>query len=152
MPSLPCHLSWWSSKSAICSRQGVDGSASNERGDIFLDMKNALLVARGRNGPGALTARDALRIATRGGAEVLRRDDIGQLAPGKRADLAVWRTDGLEFGGADDFVCNLVVSGPHRADRLIVAGRDVVQGGALVNADEQEIAREHRTQAARLWA
>ena len=130
---------------------GVDGSASNERSDIFLDVKNALLVARGRSGPDALTARDALRLATRGGAEVLRRDDIGQLAPGKRADLAVWRTDGLEFGGADDLVCNLVVSGPHRADRLIVDGRDVVRGGALVKANEQEIAREHRKQAARLW-
>jgi cytosine/adenosine deaminase-related metal-dependent hydrolase len=131
---------------------GVDGSASNERSDIFVDMKNALLVARGRGGPAALTAREALRIATRGGAEVLRRDDIGRLAPGKRADLAVWRTDGLEFGGADDLVCNLVVSGPHRVDRLIVGGRDVVRGGALVNAREDEIAREHRVQAARLWA
>jgi cytosine/adenosine deaminase-related metal-dependent hydrolase len=131
---------------------GVDGSASNERSDIFVDVKNALLVARGRGGPAALTAREALRIATRGGAEVLRRDDIGRLAPGKRADLAVWRTDGLEFGGADDLVCNLVVSGPHRVDRLIVGGRDVVRGGALVNAREDEIAREHRVQAARLWA
>jgi cytosine/adenosine deaminase-related metal-dependent hydrolase len=131
---------------------GVDGSASNERSDIFVDVKNALLVARGRSGPAALTARDALRIATRGGAEVLRRDDIGQLLPGKRADLAVWRTDGLEFGGADDLVCNLVVSGPHRVDRLIVGGRDVVRGGSLVNVREEEIAREHRAQAARLWA
>jgi cytosine/adenosine deaminase-related metal-dependent hydrolase len=131
---------------------GVDGSASNERSDIFVDVKNALLVARGRSGPAALTARDALRLATRGGADVLRRDDIGQLAPGKRADLAVWRTDGLEFGGAEDLVCNLVVSGPHRVDRLIVGGRDVVRGGALVNAREDEIACEHRVQAARLWA
>jgi cytosine/adenosine deaminase-related metal-dependent hydrolase len=131
---------------------GVDGSASNERGDLFLEVKSALLVARGRGGPAALTARDALRLATRGGADVLRREDIGQLAPGKRADLAVWRTDGLEFGGAEDLVCNLVVSGPHRVDRLIVAGNDVVRGGALVNANEQEIAREHRKQAARLWA
>jgi cytosine/adenosine deaminase-related metal-dependent hydrolase len=131
---------------------GVDGSASNERSDIFVDVKNALLVARGRGGPAALTARDALRIATRGGAEVLRRDDIGVLAPGKRADLAVWRTDGLEFGGAEDLVCNLVVSGPHRVDRLIVGGTDVVRGGSLVNAREEEIAREHRVQAARLWA
>jgi cytosine/adenosine deaminase-related metal-dependent hydrolase len=130
---------------------GVDGSASNERGDLFLDMKNALLVARGRGGPAALTAREALRIATRGGAEVLRRDDIGRITPGARADLAVWRTDGLEFGGADDLVCNLVVSGPHRVDRLIVDGRDVVRGGVLVTADVQEIAREHRKQAARLW-
>jgi cytosine/adenosine deaminase-related metal-dependent hydrolase len=131
---------------------GVDGSASNERSDIFVDVKNALLVARGRSGPAALTARDALRLATRGGAEVLRRDDLGQLSPGKRADLAVWRTDGLEFGGAEDLVCNLVVSGPHRVDRLIVGGRDVVRGGALANAREDEIAREHRTQAARLWS
>jgi cytosine/adenosine deaminase-related metal-dependent hydrolase len=130
---------------------GVDGSASNERSDIFRDLTNALLVARGRNGPDALTARDALRLATQGGAEVLRRDDIGQLAPGKRADLAVWRTDGLEFGGADDLVANLVLTGPHRVDRLVVNGRDVVRGGALVNASEEEIAREHRKQAVRLW-
>jgi 8-oxoguanine deaminase len=131
---------------------GVDGSASNERSDLFVDVKNALLVARGRGGPAALTARDALRIATRGGAEVLRRDDLGQLAPGKRADLAIWRTDGLEFGGAEDLVYNLVVSGPHRVDRLVVDGRDVVRGGALVNAREDEVAREHRVQAARLWS
>ena len=130
---------------------GVDGSASNERSDLFVEVKTALLAARGRGGPGAMTAREALRLGTRGGAEVLRRDDIGVIAPGKRADLAVWRTDGLEFGGADDLVANLVLSGPHRVDRLIVDGRDVVRGGALVNASEEEIAREHRKQAARLW-
>ena len=130
---------------------GVDGTASNERGDLFLEVKNALLAARGRGGPGALTAREALAVGTRGGAAVLRRDDIGQLAPGKRADIAVWRTDGLEFGGAEDLVANLVLSGPHRVDRLIVGGEDVVRDGVLVRADEQEIAREHRKQAARLW-
>jgi hypothetical protein len=63
----------------------------------------------------------------------------------------VWRTDGLEFGGAEDLVANLVLSGPHRVDRLVVAGEDVVVGGALERADEQEIAREHRKQARRLW-
>ena len=99
-----------------------------------------------------MTARDAVRLGTRGGAEVLRREDLGAVEPGRRADLAIWRTDGLEFGGAEDLVCNLVVSGPHRVDRLIVGGRDVVRGGALVNAREDEIAREHRVQAARLWA
>jgi len=130
---------------------GVDGTASNERGDLFGEVKQALLVARGRDGGAALTARDALRLGTRGGAAVLRRDDIGSLEPGKRADVAVWRTDTLEFGGADDLVANLVLSGPHRVDRLLVGGRDVVRGGALVHADEQEIAREHRKQARRLW-
>jgi cytosine/adenosine deaminase-related metal-dependent hydrolase len=131
---------------------GVDGTASNERGDLFGEVKQSLLVGRGRDGSGALTARDALRLGTRGGAAVLRRDDIGSLEPGKRADIAVWRTDTLEFGGADDLVANLVLSGPHRVDRLLVGGRDVVRGGALVHADEQEIAREHRKQARRLWA
>jgi cytosine/adenosine deaminase-related metal-dependent hydrolase len=130
---------------------GVDGSASNERSDLFLEVKQALLVARGRGGGTAMTARDAIRLGTRGGAAVLRRDDIGSLEPGKRADLAIWRTDGLEFGGADDLVANLVLSGPHRVDRLVVGGEDVVRGGGLVRADEQEIAREHRKEARRLW-
>jgi len=129
---------------------GVDGSASNERGDLFFEVKQALLVARGRGGPRALTAREALRIGTRGGAAVLRRDDIGSLEPGKRADFAVWDTGGLELGGADDPVAGLVLAGPHRVERLVVAGEDVVRDGRLVNADEDEIAREHRVQARRL--
>jgi cytosine/adenosine deaminase-related metal-dependent hydrolase len=130
---------------------GVDGSASNERGDLFAEVKQALLVARGRGGPAAMTAREALRLATRGGAAVLRRDDIGSLEPGKRADLAVWRTDGLRLGGAEDLVAALVLSGPHRVDTLLVGGEPAVRDGELVGADEQEIAREHRKEAARLW-
>jgi cytosine/adenosine deaminase-related metal-dependent hydrolase len=128
---------------------GVDGSASNERGDLFYDVKQALLVARALGGPTAMTAREAIRLATRGGAAVLGRDDIGSIAPGKCADLAVWRTDGLELGGADDPVAALVFSGPHRVDRLYVGGELVVRGGALVRGDEAEIARAHRIQAAR---
>ncbi len=131
---------------------GVDGTASNERGDLVLEVKNALLVARGRGGPGAMTAREALRLATRGGADVLGRSDLGSLEPGKRADFAVWNADGLSFGGADDPVANLVLSAPHRVERLVVGGRDAVRDGRLVRADEDEIAREHRAQAARLWA
>jgi 8-oxoguanine deaminase len=81
---------------------------------------------------------------------VLRRDDLGSLEPGKRADFAVWSVAGLELGGADDPVAGLVFAGPHRVDRLVVGGHDVVRAGALVRADEQEIAREHRIQARRL--
>jgi cytosine/adenosine deaminase-related metal-dependent hydrolase len=128
---------------------GVDGSASNERGDLFLEVKQALLVARGRHGPAALTARDALRLATRGGADVLRRDDIGSIEPGKRADVAVWRTDALELVGAADPLAGLVLSAPHRVDRLFVGGEEIVRDGHLVRADEDEIAREHRVQAQR---
>ncbi|MGZ8700918.1 MAG: 8-oxoguanine deaminase [Gaiellaceae bacterium] len=128
---------------------GVDGSASNERGDLFLEVKQALLVARARGGPKAMSVRDALRLGTRGGAAVLGRDDIGQLSPGKRADVAVWRTDCLELGGADDLVAGLVFSGPHRVDRLYVGGEEIVRDGQLVGADETEIAKEHRVQAER---
>jgi len=130
---------------------GVDGSASNERSDLFFEVKQALLVARGRGGPTAMTVREALRLATRGGAAVLRRDDIGSLEPGKRADLAVWPIDSLELGGAEDLVAELVLAGPHRVDALYVGGEQVVSGGALVKASEEEIAREHRKEAARLW-
>jgi cytosine/adenosine deaminase-related metal-dependent hydrolase len=79
----------------------------------------------------------------------LGREDIGQLSPGKRADLAVWRTDGLELGGAVDPVAGLVFSGPHRVDRLYVDGEEIVHDGHLVRADESEIAKEHRVQAER---
>jgi cytosine/adenosine deaminase-related metal-dependent hydrolase len=128
---------------------GVDGSASQERGDLSLEVKQALLCARGRGGPRAMSTREAIRLGTRGGAAVLGRGDIGSLEPGKRADLAVWSTAGLEWGGATDRVANLVFAGPHRVDGLYVAGREVVRDGQLVAADEQEIVREHRKQAAR---
>ncbi|HUP32542.1 MAG TPA: 8-oxoguanine deaminase [Gaiellaceae bacterium] len=128
---------------------GVDGSASNERSHLANEVKQALLVARGRGGPQAMTARDAFRLGTRGGAAVLGREDIGSIASGLCADLAVWATDGLELGGAADPVAGLVFAGPHRVDRLYVGGELIVRGGALVRADEAEIARAHRAQAVR---
>jgi cytosine/adenosine deaminase-related metal-dependent hydrolase len=128
---------------------GVDGSASNERSHLFQDVKQALLVARGRGGPQAMTAREALHLGTRGGASVLGRDDIGAIEPGRCADLAVWATDGLELAGAADPVAGLVFAGAHRVDRLYVGGELVVQAGALVRADEREIALAHRAQASR---
>jgi cytosine/adenosine deaminase-related metal-dependent hydrolase len=131
---------------------GVDGSASNERSDLFLEVKQALLVARGRGGPTAMTVRDALALATRGGAAVLGRDDIGSLEPGKCADFAVWRVDGLELGGAADLVAGLVLAAPQRVERLVVGGEEVVLDGRLVRADEEEIAREHRREARRFAA
>ncbi len=128
---------------------GVDGSASNERGDLSFEIKQALLVARGLGGAAAMTAREALRLATRGGAGVLGRGDLGSIEPGKCADLAVWRTDALELAGAADPVAGLVFSAPHRVDRLYVGGEEVVRDGRLVHADEEAIARDHRRQAKR---
>nr|MBA2384567.1 8-oxoguanine deaminase [Actinomycetota bacterium] len=80
---------------------------------------------------------------------VLGRDDLGAIAPGMCADLAVWATDGLELGGAEDPVAALVLAAPFRADRLYVGGELVVQSGSLLRADEGEIARAHRVQASR---
>jgi len=131
---------------------GVDGSASNERGDLFLEVKMAAYVARALGGPKAMTVREALRLGTRGGAAVLGREDIGQLASGKRADFAVWRTDGLELGGASDPVAGLVFAGPHRVDRLYVGGEEIVSDGRLVRGDEGEIARAQRREAERFLA
>ena len=128
---------------------GVDGSASNERSDLFFDVKQALLVARGRGGPEAMTCREALRLGTRGGAAVLARDDIGSIG---RASAPIWRS-GAPMGsssGAEDRVAGLVLSAPHRVDRLIVGGEDVVRDGRLARAEEDDIAREHRVQASRL--
>ena len=128
---------------------GVDGSASNERGDMSFETRQALLAARGRGGPSALTAREALRLATVGGAKVLGRPDIGSLEPGKRADFAVWRLDELALAGIADPVAGLVFSAPHRVDRLVVGGEEVVREGHLVRADEDEIAREHARETRR---
>ena len=128
---------------------GVDGSASNERGDLCYEMKQALLVARGRGGPGAMNAREAIRLATRGGASLLGRDDLGSLESGKCADFAVWDLDRLELSGVSDPVACLVLAAPHRPDRVYVAGEAVLAGGALVHADESEIVREERAQAGR---
>jgi len=131
---------------------GVDGSASNERADLVGEVKQALLVARGRGGPDAMTVRDALRLATRGGAAVLGRGDIGSLEPRKCADFAVWRTDSLEFGGADDPVAALVLSGPHAVERLYVGGEPAVLGGELVRVNEFEVIHDHRREAQRFRA
>jgi 8-oxoguanine deaminase len=128
---------------------GVDGSASNERADLIGDVKQALLVARGVGGADAMTVRDALRLGTRGGAAVLGRGDIGSLEPGKCADFAVWRTDTLEFGGADDPVAALVLSGPHAVERLYVGGEAVVLRGELVRVNEFEVIHDHRREAQR---
>jgi cytosine/adenosine deaminase-related metal-dependent hydrolase len=131
---------------------GVDGSASNERSDLCYETKQALLVARGRGGPEAMTAREALRLATRGGASLLGRDDLGSLEAGKCADFAVWSLDRLELGGAADPIAGLVLSAPHRPEQVYVGGEAVVAGGGLVHAEEFAIAREHRAQATRFRA
>ena len=125
---------------------GVDGSASNEPCDLFAEIRQAMLVSRAHGPERGLSAREALRLATRGGAEVLGRDDVGSLEPGRRADVALFGVDGLAHAGADaDPVAGLLMGGTQRVRHLLVEGELVVRDGRLVTADEAEIAREgHR--------
>jgi cytosine/adenosine deaminase-related metal-dependent hydrolase len=131
---------------------GVDGAASNESGRMISELHQALLVARVRGGPLALSARQALDMATRGGARCLGRErEIGSLEPGKLADLALWRVDGLAGEGIEDPVCTLVFGAP-ALDRLFVSGRPLVADGHLITGDEELLAREAADAAAALRA
>jgi cytosine/adenosine deaminase-related metal-dependent hydrolase len=129
---------------------GVDGSASNENANIAMELHEALLLARVNGGPTALDARSAWRLATSGGAECLGRDDCGALAPGKCADVALFRIDDLAHAGIADPLAGLALAPPARASAVIVNGRVVVFDGRLLTADEDEIAREIAATSARL--
>jgi len=131
---------------------GVDGSASNDSGDLLSEVRQAMLVARAAGDPASLTAREALRIATRGGAECLgRAGDLGSLEAGKRADVALFGVDGLAFVGAgEDLVAALALCRPQSARHVIVEGRVVVRDGRLATADQDAIAAEGHRVARRI--
>ena len=115
---------------------GVDGSASNDGGQMLGEARQALLLARLGGDPGALTARDVLEMATRGGAAVLGRDDIGVLAPGMAADFAAFDVSGLLHAGAlHDPVAALVFCGAASVRHSVINGRVVVQDGVLATLD-----------------
>ena len=114
---------------------GVDGSASNDAGSLIGEARQAMLLQRVALGADAMSPREALRLATRGGAEVLGRDDCGRIAPGMRADLAIWDMTGVEAAGAWDPVAALVLCGPGRARDLFVEGRQVVRDGQVTSID-----------------
>ncbi|HEY3099481.1 MAG TPA: 8-oxoguanine deaminase [Methylomirabilota bacterium] len=130
---------------------GVDGSASNEDANLAMEVHQAMLLARVRaTSPRALDARTAWRLATRGGAECLGRDDCGLLEVGKCADIACFRVDDLAHAGIQDLVAGLALAPPARAQTVVVNGRVVVRGGRLMTADEDQIAREIAATSARL--
>ena len=113
---------------------GVDGSASNDTGNLVLEARQAMLLQRVANGADAMSARSALDIATRGGARVLGRSDCGMIEVGKRADIAIWDMSGVEAAGSWDAVA-LLLAGPARVRDLIVEGRQVVKAGQMVTVD-----------------
>jgi cytosine/adenosine deaminase-related metal-dependent hydrolase len=130
---------------------GVDGSASNDAGNLIAEARMALLLQRVARGADAMGAREALEIATLGGARVLGRDDLGSIEIGKRADLAIWDLSGIEAAGNWDPVAALVLCGPTRVRDLIVEGWRVVQEGMLTTLDLPALI-ERQTRLARKLA
>ncbi|MFJ7044400.1 8-oxoguanine deaminase [Streptomyces sp. NPDC101112] len=131
---------------------GVDGTASNESGELHTELRNALLVNRlGPHREAALDARKALRLGTYGGAQVLgRAAEIGSLEPGKLADLVLWRLDTLAHASIADPVTALVFGAAAPVTLSLVGGRAVVEDGRLLHVDEDAIARSTRDEARRL--
>jgi cytosine/adenosine deaminase-related metal-dependent hydrolase len=129
---------------------GVDGAASNEAGSMIEEPRHALLWARNRGGPRAMTVRTALELATMGGARVLgRAAEIGSIEVGKLADLALWRLDTAAHAGIEDPVTALVLGSAPPLTALLVNGREVVRDGEVRTVDTDVVAGEvARAQAA----
>ena len=114
----------------------VDGSASNDSNQMLAEVRQGMLMTRAVNGAASMTAREALRVATRGGAACLNRDDIGSLEAGKRADIALFDVGALGYVGAEaDPIAALVFCAPSQARHLFVEGRWVVADGRLTGVD-----------------
>ncbi len=128
---------------------GVDGSASNDLGNLVAEARQAMLLQRVARGADAMSAREALEVATRGGAQVLGRPDCGQIALGKRADIAIWDMRGIEAAGSWDRAA-LLLAGPAQVRDLFVEGRQVVRDGQIATLDLPAVIERQNTLAINL--
>ncbi len=128
---------------------GVDGSASNDVGNMVNEARQAMLLQRVAHGADKMSSHEALRLATRGGAEVLGRDDCGQIALGKRADIAIWDVQGIESAGSWD-PSALLLAGPSKVRDLFVEGRQVVSDGQMVTVDLPKVIERQNAIARKL--
>jgi len=132
---------------------GVDGSASNDAGHLLSEARHAMLLQRVKHGANAFAVREALEIATLGGATVLgRASELGSIEPGKRADVAIWDVSGLEAAGAWDPVAALLLCGPLQVRDLLVEGNRVVNNGELTGVDGRKVAEHAQKRVARLMS
>ena len=123
---------------------GVDGSASNDAGNLVAEARQAMLLQRVAGGADAMSAREALEIATRGGADILGRPECGRIEVGARADIAIWDVSGIESAGSWDPAA-LLLAGPTTVRDLLVEGRGVVRGGQVVTIDlPAQIAQQNK--------
>ena len=129
---------------------GVDGSASADAGHLLAEARQAMLVARVGGDPAAMSAREALEIATLGGAKVLNRDDIGAIWPGMAADMVAFDLGTIDFAGQQDPVAALVFCTPATVNWSVINGRVVVREGQLAGLDLRPHVARHNRLAARL--
>lgn len=129
---------------------GVDGSASNDGSNLIQEVRQALMIGRLKYGASRVTHWDALRWATEGSARCLGRDDIGTIAIGKQADLAMFKLDDLRFSGSGDPLAALLLCGAHHADRVMVAGEWRVIGGRIPGLDLRDLKQAHHAKALQL--
>ncbi|MCX7127783.1 8-oxoguanine deaminase [Aeromonas sp.] len=129
---------------------GVDGSASNDASNLMQEARQALYLQRLRYGAERITPRKVLEWATRGSAKLLGRSDLGELLPGKQADLALFKLDDLRFSGSHDPIAALILCGAERADRVMVGGKWRVVDGAIEGLDLEQLIARHKLAAAAL--
>ena len=130
---------------------GVDGSASNDSGNLMAEARQAMLLQRVAFGADKMSAMEALEVATLGGAQVLGRDDCGALSPGKRADVAIWDVTGVETAGSWDPAA-LLLAGPSKVRDLFVEGKQVVRDGQMTTIDLPRAIEHQNRLAQRLIA
>ena len=129
---------------------GVDGSASNDGSNMIQEVRQALLINRLRYPADQVTHLDALYWATKGSAQVIGRNDIGELAVGRQADIALFKLDELRFSGSHDPLAALILCGAHKADAVMCKGKWLVKNSMLLNQDVKALYTEHSQQARRL--
>lgn len=122
---------------------GVDGSASNDGSNLIQEVRQALLLGRLRYEATEMTHQKAFEFATKGSAQCLGRDDIGQITVGKQADLALFKLDEPRFSGAGDPLAALLLCGAHQADHVMVGGKWRVSDGAVIGLDMEALMAEH---------
>ena len=131
---------------------GVDGSASNDASNMILELRQALFLQRVFHGPQALKVSDVLQLATRGSAACLGRNELGALAVGKAADIALFDLNAMEYAGAHDPLGALVLCAPTRVHTLMVGGRVLVKNHQLLTLDVERLVERHRKKAKQLLA
>jgi len=130
---------------------GVDGSASNDGSNMIMELRMAMYLQRLRYGASKVTHQKAYEWGTKGSANLLRREDIGEIAVGKEADLAFFTLDEIQFSGSHDPLAALLLCGATRAERVMIKGEWKVKDRKLIDIDENKLIYEHTQQAKRLF-